>query len=548
MLVRSGMLGRVEPLDAFAPETWRFLSAPPRLDAFAAPDELDALLERWRAEGVRIEPLGRSRAGATIRAAVFGQGERTLLAYGYPHPDEPLGAQTLVWLGERLAHEGLAELADWRVVLVLCADPDGAARNAAWLAAPSLEGFAAGVWRPSHLGLEVEHGFPLVYPPYFADEPFFQGACRSRAECVERCGPGGCRHVQEPFAPLPESRALALALARFRPQVVAAMHSSLCSGDFTFLLERERDGLLDLLVALPAALGSVRALGEPVDGFRGRRLRRGAPDLGRERPIGHFVARLLRRPGYDPDYAYLRQHSAGAVVSALLPGSQFVTPEAGLFRDPAFADTTVVIAGESCLISVEDRRRGRYRIARIETELGWVVAAQEPTSASLAAPEELPFPLSRGMLGVRALVRRRVALAAADRIWAQVSALEGLVEHPWAEERARIKVPGAFVHDHAMRLFRVAAEYQRPPTVAEQASFAWSWPMQTIALLAGFRGYLAVQDRTRPEIAAADAALAALQAEQAAGLPASLQAPAPTGPALASQLARVLLLCAARNG
>jgi hypothetical protein len=134
-------------------------------------------------------------------------------------------------------------------------------------------------------------------------------------------------------------------------------------------------------------------------------------------------------------------------------------------------------------------------------------------------------------------------LAAVDTVWASVAALDGLAEHPYSEERARIRVPGAYVHDGAMRVFRGDAGYRRAPSVAEQASFAFSWPFGTIALLANFRSFLAAQDPARPEIAAAEQTISALQASQMAGLPAELLQRSPVAPAIASQLGRVLALC-----
>jgi hypothetical protein len=155
--------------------------------------------------------------------------------------------------------------------------------------------------------------------------------------------------------------------------------------------------------------------------------------------------------------------------------------------------------------------------------------------------------LTRGMLGVRALQRRRRALSAADGVWEQVRDLDGLVEHPYVDQRWAIDVPGAFVRDRSMLIFRTREDYRRPPTRAQEASLEWRWPVLTAALLANFRNFLAVQDQSRVEITAATDQIAALQAAELDRLPAELRAESPSGPALRSMLARVMRVMLARG-
>lgn len=523
-----------------------FLEDAPEPDRYRTPDECDRLLADWAHAGAVVEVIGHSRSGRGIRAAVIGEGERTLLAWGYPHPDEPLGTEALVWLGEGLLRGELRELSGWRFVLVLCADPDGAERNRDFLHGErDVHSYARGCWRPSHLGLEVDYGFPLDWGP-FACFPDYVGRCRSRNECAQRCGTPSCTRRRTPFEPLTESIALATAIEIWNPDLVAAMHTTHSGGDYTFLRARESRDVLSDLTSIPLLCGQPRHLGEPID--RGRRWRRDAPDLIHERTLDWRLRRLERMPGYNPDYAYQVSASASMFLESVRPDAQFTCPESGYFRADEFGDETVLAETIEALVNVEDRRRGRYQVTRIRTESGWVVAEQTPAPhAQLSEPSLVVVPLTRGMLGVQALVARRRALAEADDLWRRVEALPDLVDHPYLDERWALRVPGAYVSDGAMRIFRVAREYRRQPTIAQAACLRWRWPLHTASLLGNFQNFLRVQDHERPEIATSREQLDAIQDRELAKLPARLQSEAPRAPAIRSMLARVLRLALARE-
>ena len=250
------------------PSLLTFLHQQPTVTAhYRTPRELDAVLLRWQRSGATLAELGYSKGGAPIRAAVIGTGPRTLLAWGFPHPDEPIGAEALCWLGDGALAGALPDLAAWRLVLVLCADPDEASRQR-WFIPPTGQArdaafFCAGTWRPTKLDWMVDYGFPLDWGPFW-QPPNYEGACRTLKECKLRCGDDGCVFAGRPPAPLPESLALAEAIDRFRPDVVAAMHNTHSGGDYTFLLEREQRATLEALVALPGVFGLSRQLGAPV--------------------------------------------------------------------------------------------------------------------------------------------------------------------------------------------------------------------------------------------------------------------------------------------
>lgn len=523
-------------------------------ECWPTPDELDDILERWSAAGAQLIELGQSSAGRPIRCAVIGLGQaptKTMLAWGYPHPDEPIGAAALVALGEAALAGKLGELAYWRMALVLCADPDQASRQL-WLHGDgSAREFARGCWRPIHLGLEVDYGFPIDWGPFY-QPPDYEGKCHTSEECARRCGGPPCRYAERPFRPLPESMALERALMMLRPELVFSMHCTHTGGDYTFLLAREDDDVLDDLVAIPAACGTVRHLGEPID--RGRRWRRHDPDLIRERTLENRRRALERHPAYKPGYAYAGNAAAVSVIEANLPGTQFVCPEATHFRHPDFGDTSLTDEQVTLRIAIEKRPRGTYQTTRFEDNGEWAIASQKTVStaelrgrSASGREHEITTTAPRSVLGVRALLRRRRALATADRIWERVAKLPGLAYHPYRDERARLTVPGAYVNDGSMLVFRTRPDYRRAATRAQAADFNWRWPLHTASLLGNMANFLRHQDPGEPEISRALRELDALIDAELVTVPPQLRDEAPKAPAMRSQLARVLRLMQARS-
>lgn len=511
-----------------------------------SPRIADELIDRWAAQGARVSEVGRSSDGRPIRAAVCGPLEprRTLLCWGYPHPDEPLGASAIAWLFEEALAGRLPDLAHWRLVVIPCADPDQARRQL-WLEgrASALE-FAAGVWRPTHLSLEVDYGFPIDWGPFLHDTEW-RGRCRLRRECEGRCGER-CMYEDLPPGPLPESLALAEAIQRFEPDVIAALHNTHTGGDYTFLMLRERREVLRDLLEIPGAAGRGRHLGEAID--HGARWLRSEPDLLRERMLDYQVRRLERRPDYDPDALYAGNASAANFIESLPKEAQFTCPESTVFFHRDFADPSPWGRTELVREEVRRGRRGRfYRYRWMRDGAEWVLAEREhlPDRKRGRGPRELEVAVTRSMLAVRAARRRRRVLEAADRIWERVLPY-ATAPHIYREERARYRRLGPGISERSLLIYRSRADYHRPATVAQRASFAWEWPMHTATILGNFANFLAVQDESVPEIAAAKRELNELIAGEVRRLPPSMREQADWNSAARSILARVLRLMLAR--
>lgn len=496
-------------------------------------------MDDWERQGIPVETIGHSRSGRPIRLATFGEGEKHFLAWGFPHPDEPIGAEGLIQLGEGLL-KGLLTINGWQTHLILCADPDNTALNH-WLGEkPTLQNFVRKCWIPAEMGLEVDYGFPLDYPP-FSNTPNWQGRCRSKRECLINCGGGLCRRQDWSFSPLPESLALVFALKKYRPLVVAAMHNALLGGDYTFLLEREKPKVMEELLTIPSWFNQPRHLGEALD--RGRRWKMNAPDLIREPRFIEFLRFCQRLEGWDPNIygEDMAIHSAGNYIEINLPKSQFTCPEACLFHLPSFQDTSLNQKKEPVLVSVEDRRLGRREVIKIKIKNDWHIAQLSPTQKPLSKPRLKSIPQTRAMLGVRAVWTRRQALIQADQLWVQIRSLPNIAHHPYEDERYGAKATGDQSDGGALRLFISSERFHQQATVAQASSFDWSWSLETAAKIGNLHNFLLAQEST-PQIEAISQKACKLQDELLEGLPEEIRGGSLKAPAIRSQLARVLTL------
>ncbi|MEV6976781.1 M14 family zinc carboxypeptidase [Kitasatospora sp. NPDC093806] len=147
----------------------------------------------------RLREVGRSRAGRPLFLLSVDDGERTVLAVGGPHPNEPVGLAAAVGLAERVLELPPRPGVGWHVLL--CLDPDGAALNEGWL-----------------------HG-PLTPARHY--EHFFRPAFHEQPELLP--APDG------PLAPMPESRVLTGLIDELRPVLQCSLHGVDFGGAFVQL-------------------------------------------------------------------------------------------------------------------------------------------------------------------------------------------------------------------------------------------------------------------------------------------------------------------------
>lgn len=335
----------------FAEQVSRWLERHISADQLASDLDCQALLDAHPERVRRYGPLQVLRFGPDRPGG--------LLAWGYPHPDEPLGATALLALAGALEREALpGSLADWPVRLVLCADPEGARRNRAWIAGRplALADLAEHHDRPLGAGREVDYSFPIHHGPHRAPD-------------------------QELMA---ESVALADLLTESRPQLVALMHNSLLGADFTFLSHIPGPRLVAGFDALARRLGRPRwQLPDPTyQPLLADRL-----DLLAERTLEERLQVSARRHGALQDGQVLLGAASAAMFCQSLPHPPLViTPEAALFTAPTSPDEQLTVGQ---LASRELHCRGQLRLSCMHHQAG--LSAQQRRRLEAGHARDLTF-------------------------------------------------------------------------------------------------------------------------------------------------------------
>jgi hypothetical protein len=219
------------------------LSTVPSYDAFAGVDELHAglrgIADRYP-DIAGLRRCGSSRQGDPLWCLTIHRrpGEEPgaapeALAFGLPHPNEPIGGLTALHLAERLCSDAdlRARLGHrWRIVD--CADPDGLRLNEGWLRGPFTRAhYARHFYRPAGTD-QVEWTFPINHEDAYFDDP------------------------------IPETQALMRLIDEHRPQLVASLHNSELGGAY-YWLSRPEPALHPVLQEVPAHLGIPLHRGEP---------------------------------------------------------------------------------------------------------------------------------------------------------------------------------------------------------------------------------------------------------------------------------------------
>lgn len=183
----------------------------PDYKAFYTIDELNASsgkLSREHPSKVRIFEIGKSRKGEKIKALRIGNGRKTALLFGFPHPNEPIGSMTLEYLSWKLAEERALDRLDFTWYIVKCIDPDGARLNEGWFKGPFTPlNYALNYYRPPAYQ-QIEWTFPIRYKTLVWDKP------------------------------IPETRALMRIMEDVKPQFVYSLHNSGFGGVYFYVSSR----------------------------------------------------------------------------------------------------------------------------------------------------------------------------------------------------------------------------------------------------------------------------------------------------------------------
>lgn len=138
--------------------------------AFRTQEGIEAAIRQAceeHADLAAFHTLGESEEGRPLYGVVLGRGRQAVSLIAGAHADEPVGPETLrtfllEGLRQRARMEALFE--HFRFVVVPHINPDGEARNRAWIERwPDLEAYLAGVVREPP-GRDLEFGFPRMRP------------------------------------------------------------------------------------------------------------------------------------------------------------------------------------------------------------------------------------------------------------------------------------------------------------------------------------------------------------------------------------------------
>ncbi len=215
------------------------LTTVPDHDGFAGPDELaDGLraIARDHPELTRLERVGTSQQGEPLLCLII-EPDRTdtaeALAFGLPHPNEPIGGLTALHLARRLVEEPeLRGRLDHRWRIIACIDPDGLRLNQGWLKGPfTREHYARNFYRPAGHD-QVEWTYPLNHRDAYFD------------------------------VSIPETQALMRLIDQHRPELVCSLHNSELGGVYYYLSRAEPE-LYPILQQVPEQLGLSLDRGEP---------------------------------------------------------------------------------------------------------------------------------------------------------------------------------------------------------------------------------------------------------------------------------------------
>ena len=186
---------------------------------------------------LRVRRVGASRDGEPIELISIGQGARSALVVGTPHPNEPIGCLTIEFLIDRLRHDpALREELDVTWHFIKTIEPDGLRLNEGWLD------------RPFDAEAYLRH--------------FFRPAAREQAEYCFPMDVPGYRFT----ASTPENRAWQEALRLTQPQLLYSLHNCEYGGAF-FVLSRNEPELAAALSRQPALFGMpIETFGESLEG------------------------------------------------------------------------------------------------------------------------------------------------------------------------------------------------------------------------------------------------------------------------------------------
>ncbi|MEZ0394132.1 MAG: hypothetical protein ABWK00_03700 [Desulfurococcaceae archaeon] len=255
-----------------------FLELVPEIGEFMTVDELSGSarrLAREHGDVAEVVEAGKSRSGDAVEALVMRGGEDVALAFGFPHPNEPVGSMTLEVLSWALARRrDLLRSLGITWVIVKVADVYGARLNEGWFKGPfDVLKYAKNYYRPPGYK-QVEWSFPIKYKDLSFDSP------------------------------TPETRAIMKLIDEWRPSFVFSLHNAGFTGTYYYVSREPGAEVLEILYEVP------RSLGVPVH--------RGEPEAPYMTKLAEGVFRM---PSVTEIYDWLERNLGSSPVEALRHGA-----------------------------------------------------------------------------------------------------------------------------------------------------------------------------------------------------------------------------------
>lgn len=213
-----------------------YMTSLPEMERFLTVDELNADLVRLAAEFpevARLERVGSSSLGEPISMLSLGKGEKQILLFACPHPNEPIGAMVVHHLSRLLTTDAaLRDGLGYTWNLIPCVDPDGTRLNEGWFSGPfTVRNYARNFYRPAS-----EHQVEWTFPNFYKSNYFDRS--------------------------LPESEMLMRVIDRLQPALMGSLHNAGFGGVY-YYLSRDEPELYPALYDLPKWESLPLRLGEP---------------------------------------------------------------------------------------------------------------------------------------------------------------------------------------------------------------------------------------------------------------------------------------------
>jgi len=291
-------------------EIERCLDRVPNHSVFLTADEIDTEARKIaedHPEVVRILTPGTTTDGLPLLALEIGDQERTALLVGAPHPNEPVGTLTTLFLARQWAeNRRLREESGFRLVVVPAIDRDGLLLNEGWFKGPFTPmNYALHYYRPPG-NRQPEWTFPIDCEGY---------AFRS---------------------PIPETQAWMRLIDQYRPSFLYSLHNG-DVGELFYYVSRPLDPLCSSLQEYPRSLGiPLKNTQQPEEPWSGPRFSDGVY----EAICTAKGVRFLREHGMDPPTVISYGAASWEYAQTANPGCFSLVSEVPLFTDPRGQDPT----------------------------------------------------------------------------------------------------------------------------------------------------------------------------------------------------------------